>query len=319
MKKIFLLLALVVPTMMFAQNKEAQRIIITKKGSSNEKVNITIDGENVTVNGKPLTEDADGDITIKRIKIKDLDNYRDTPPEGSATIRSFGRIPFPTNKAMLGVATEKNDKGAKIVSVNEESAAEKAGLKEGDIIEAVDSKKITTPDELSQALKDKEPGDKVEITYSRDGKKNTVTATLTKWKAPQTMTFEASPNFDLRDFFGNVPNEFGNGNRRWEIQTYPRFNISSGPKLGIKIQDLEAGSGVKVIEVEKDSDAEKAGLKEGDIIKEMDGHTINGTDDMIAQTRKNKPGANINVKVDRKGRTENIKIQLSKKIKSAHL
>lgn len=324
MKKILLLITAALPCILFAQEKEsakeAERIIITKKGADDGKINIVVDGENITVNGKPLKEDEDGNITVKRMKIKDLDNFSAAPGYDWSPFRNFERAPLATNKAMLGVITEKDAAGAKIVTVNAESAAEKAGLKKGDVITEVDSKKITTPDELSQALKDKNPGDKVNISYTRDGKKATTSAALTKWNAPQAMTFNASPDFEFNDIFGGLQNELGNGgNRRWHIQTHPNFNISSGPKLGIKIQDVETGTGVKVMEVEKGSDADRAGLKEGDIIKEANNNTINSTDDMIAQTRKNRAGTSIKLKIERKGRAESIDVQLSKKIKTADL
>ena len=46
------------------------------------------------------------------------------------------------NRAMLGVVTEGNEKGAVIQSVTKESAAEKAGIKEGDIITKVNGATI---------------------------------------------------------------------------------------------------------------------------------------------------------------------------------
>ncbi|MEI2740513.1 MAG: PDZ domain-containing protein [Chitinophagaceae bacterium] len=57
------------------------------------------------------------------------------------------------NRAMLGVTTEKVDEGAESkLTVTKESAAEKIGLKEGDIITKVDDKKIENPDDLSAAI-----------------------------------------------------------------------------------------------------------------------------------------------------------------------
>lgn len=330
MKKVLLLITAALPGILFAQEKESgkdvERIIITKKGTDNGKMNIVVDGENITVNGKPLKEEEKGNITVKRMKIKDLDNFSGIPSDdwsdGARTFRNYGNItyaPLAANKAMLGVTTEKTEEGVTVRSVSDESAAEKAGLKEGDIITAVNGEKIASPDELSKALKDKNPGDKVEISYIREGKKAAVTAALTKWKAPQTMMFQAAPNFEFNDVLGNLQNELGNSNRRWHIQTNPNFSIGNGPKLGIKIQEMETGAGVKVMEVEKDSDADKAGLKAGDVIKEANSTPVNNADDMIAQTRKSHSGSSIKLKIDRKGRTENIEVQLRKKIKTADL
>lgn len=331
MKKVLLLIAAALPGILFAQEKgsgkDVERIIITKKGASDGKINIVVDGENITVNGKPLKEDEKGNITVKRMKIKDLDNFSgiagDDWSDGARAFRNYGNItyvPLAANKAMLGVTTEKADEGVIVRSVSDESAAEKAGIKEGDVITAVNGEKIVSPDELSGALKGKKPGDKVEISYTRDGKKAVVTAELTKWKAPQAMTFNGSPNFELNDIFGNLQNQLENGgNRRWNFQAYPNFSIAGGPRLGIKIQDVETGAGVKVIEVEKGSDADKAGLREGDIIKEANAVTLNSTDDLLAQKRKAQPGSSMKLKVDRSGKSQNIDIVFSKKIKTADL
>ena len=54
----------------FAQDKESpkaqkeERIIITKKGDSTEKMTVVVDGDKVTVNGKPVENFKDGDIEI---------------------------------------------------------------------------------------------------------------------------------------------------------------------------------------------------------------------------------------------------------------
>jgi hypothetical protein len=70
--------------------------------------------------------------------------------------------------------------GAKISGVSEGSPAEKAGLIAGDVIVEFDGKPVTGLHDLSYAIKDKKPGDEVEVTVMRDGKKLTVIATLDK-------------------------------------------------------------------------------------------------------------------------------------------
>ena len=68
--------------------------------------------------------------------------------------------------------------GIYVAKVVEDGAAEAAGLKEGDVITAVDGQKVTKFGELQGILAKKRPGDKVTITYLRNKKSNTVTATL---------------------------------------------------------------------------------------------------------------------------------------------
>ena len=68
--------------------------------------------------------------------------------------------------------------GIYVAKVVEDGAAEAAGLKEGDVITAVDGQKVTKFGELQGILAKKRPGDKVSITYLRNKKSNTVQATL---------------------------------------------------------------------------------------------------------------------------------------------
>jgi serine protease Do len=86
---------------------------------------------------------------------------------------------------MLGVTTEKAEQGVTIQDITKESAAEKAGLKENDIITKIDDTKIEDPDGLSAAIKKHKPGEKVTVTYLRDKKEQKVTAELTKWKGDE--------------------------------------------------------------------------------------------------------------------------------------
>ena len=68
--------------------------------------------------------------------------------------------------------------GIYVAKVSEESAAEEAGMKEGDVITAIDGKPVGKMAELQEVLAKKRPGDKVTVTYLRDKKKTTKTLTL---------------------------------------------------------------------------------------------------------------------------------------------
>ena len=70
--------------------------------------------------------------------------------------------------------------GVYVSSVNEESGAEEAGLQEGDIIKQVDNITIHKFSELSGYLSSKRPGDVVQVTIERDGKRMSKNVTLKK-------------------------------------------------------------------------------------------------------------------------------------------
>ena len=79
--------------------------------------------------------------------------------------------------AMSGITQEMADKmklsslkGVYVNEVTKGSAAEKAGMKEGDIIVKIDDSKITTPSSVQAKVNSYHPGDKAVITVLRDGK-----------------------------------------------------------------------------------------------------------------------------------------------------
>lgn len=68
--------------------------------------------------------------------------------------------------------------GALLTAVAPDSPADKAGLRAGDIIVAVDDERITLATDLADIIRQYAPGDQVRITYRRDGKETTVRVTL---------------------------------------------------------------------------------------------------------------------------------------------
>ncbi len=102
----------------------------------------------------------------------------------------------PPNKAVLGVQLNNvdADNGAQIIEVFEGSAAEKAGLVEGDILLSVDGKESNTVDDVIAALSDNKPGDKVKITYLRGTKVKNLKATLQERKEQKVSMKACAPS-----------------------------------------------------------------------------------------------------------------------------
>lgn len=301
------------------EKKEAEQIIITRKGSKDEKVIVEVIGDKIIVNGKELKDDKDedGDITVRRHKIKDVWAFGGDGLTGTLNGELLKMYNIDENRAMLGVSTDQADSGAEIESVTKESGAEKAGLKEGDIITKVGDKKIETPDDLTEAIQDHKPGDKVSITYLRDKKEQKVNAELGKWKGSRAFTMGNNQNFNM-DFEHIMP----------KIQSIPRVRTpygqnwswsGGGPKLGISVQDTEDGKGVNVIEVDEDGNAAKAGIKEDDVITEVDGKAVNNADEIAKLMKESKDKVSVKVKLLRKGKTENVEVKIPRKLKTADL
>ncbi len=82
------------------------------------------------------------------------------------------------DKDLAGYFGAKNDQGALILKVEEDSPAEKAGLKSGDVIVQVGEKPIEEPGDVSGIISDMEKDDEVQIQVLRHKKKETVKAKL---------------------------------------------------------------------------------------------------------------------------------------------
>lgn len=293
-------------------DKSSEQIIITKKGNSNDKVTIEINGDKVTVNGKPVEDWKDGDISINRRKLRNngVYNYNFNWDDHNGMFFNEDG-----NTAMLGVVTEKTDDGVKITDVTDESGARKAGLKEDDIITKVDDKKIEDPDDLTKVIRDHKPGDKVTITYLRDKKQQTTTAELTKWKGAGFSVFTKIPNMDWNTISP-------------KIEAMPRFKMAPGqyyafgdsrPRLGLSVQDTEDGKGVKVIDVDDEGNAQKAGVKEDDIIVAVNDKEVNSADEVAKIVRDNRDKPSVMLKIKRDGKTQNIEVKMPHKLKTADL
>lgn len=308
---------------------EKQHIIVTTKGEQKEKIVIEISGDKVTVNGKPIEEykDKNGDISVNISKLKDLESlsYFRTPKGSGWSFNTDGGVFFneDENRAMLGVTTEKTSEGVEIQSITKESAAEKAGLKEHDIITKVGDKKIESPDDLSETIKNQKPGDKVSITYLREKKEHKVTAELTKWKGVGgAYSFTPGQNFNLNmdNFkFDQVMPKIK------EFKTVPGEHLKgyawsgSSPKLGLSVQDTDDGKGVKVVNVDDESNAAKAGIKEDDIITHVDDKAIKSVDEISALLKEKKDNPTVRFQLTRGGKSQNIEVKMPRKIKTTNL
>ena len=96
-----------------SDKKDVEQIIITRKGDNKEKVTVEINGDKVTVNGKPIEDLKDGDITVNRHKGNSVYSY--SGPHGNWSWNDGDGMLFGENEntAMLGVVTDKVDEGVK--------------------------------------------------------------------------------------------------------------------------------------------------------------------------------------------------------------
>lgn len=313
------------------KKKESQEIIIRKNGDKDTKITVEINGDKVTINGKPLSEYKDDNVTINRRNITVWDskgnkNFEFTPGEFNGM--SWSKEDDEPH-AFLGVTTDESDEGAKIVEVTKESAAEKAGLKKGDIITKVGDKKIEGPGDLTDVIGDMKPKADAKVYYKRDGKESSTTATLGERKGgPMAYSF-AMPG-DAHAYSIPRVNVTPNISGDWSEKLNKELNFDHAfgyngdffprrQKLGLKIQDTEEGNGVKVLDVDKDSPAEKAGLKKDDIVTEVGGKKVTNTDEAREELQENAEKSAYTIKAKRNNSEMSFDIKIPKKLKTTNL
>ena len=287
-----------------------QQIVITRSSDENGKTVIEIDGDKVKINGKDAADLKDVNVHINNLKgsgvyafgngQKDF-NFNFDLDEPSAVWK------IDSNRAMLGVVTDADDKGAEIQSITKESAAEKAGLKKGDIITKIDNRKIETTDDVTDAVREHKPGDKVSITYLRDDKEQKITAELGRWKGMR-MNAVIAPKV-WNDVQGRV------NDRVFErvmpsIQGFEGYFPSRGGRLGMSVQDTDDGKGVKVLDIDDEGNAEKAGIKEGDVITQVDDKPVNSADEVAQLVREKREQTFVKMQIIRDGKTQTVSVRM---------
>ncbi len=146
--------------------------------------------------------------------------------------------------------------GVFVTNVAESSGAEDAGLRTGDVITQIDGKPVTDFADLSMIVGSKRPGDKVQLTYSRNGKLNTVNVTLkdqkggtsTRSKADLTVTEKIGSEFEPLS---------------------ERFKTDYGLNSGVIAKNVESGS-----------EMAKIGIVDNYIVIEVNGKPVNSQKDV---------------------------------------
>lgn len=303
--------------------KKTEEIIIRKNGDKTTKMTVEINGDSVTVNGKPLSDYQEGDVSViqKDFMNRDSHNFLYAPDNKKMDFDIFKNdITNAKPHSFLGVMMDKSEDGVKITEVIKGSGAEKAGLAIGDVITKLDDKKITSPEDLALAVKSHKPGDEVKVYYLRDNKKKDAKVKLGETKEnKRTFIFKGDnpemngDNFNFK--MPMMPDMHGMPNPYFKFL----YNNDNKPKLGIKIEDTENSSGVKILNVEEGSPADKAGLKKDDIITTFNGEKVNNVDEIRSQLNESQDKESVNIKAMRNNSEMNFEIKIPKKRNSADL
>jgi membrane-associated protease RseP (regulator of RpoE activity) len=201
----------------------------------------------------------------------------------------------------------KDDKGVEILMVDSDAPAGKAGLKEHDVILSFNGKTVEDVDQLRRMIRETEPGTKVALGINRSGKQMTVNAELasrkTMWSSENRYItipkIEIPPMPEIPD----VPVVVMQYSRRSGLSVEP-LTRQLGDFFGAK-----DGKGVLVRSVEKNSLAETAGFRAGDVIVKVGNNLIENMSDWN-QTMRAQQGGKLPVTVIREKREQTFTLAM---------
>ena len=183
------------------------------------------------------------------------------------------------------------ERGVVVGRVAEDSPASKAGLKNTDVITEVDGQRVEGAAQFRRMIREIPAGRTVQLAIWRDGRSQSLTATLGKAEENHRAMLNAEPGafafrlpevVEIPDMPEMPTMDWGNS----DMMVLP----GSRPRLGIDAEDINGqlgsyfgapdGEGVLVRSVNAGSVAEKGGLKAGDVITKFNGERIRSLGDL---------------------------------------
>jgi serine protease Do len=233
---------------------------------------------------------------------------------GAAQVHELNSVPF-VGGTYLGVnlaevdenrAKElklKEDYGVEITRVEDNSPAEKAGVKPGDVVLEYNGQRVEGMEQFGRMVHETPPGREVKLTISRNGGTQTLNAMLGSRKYRLSANFP--PGFEGPEFhMPDVP----------QI-----FTTLRSPMLGVEAESLGTQlavyfgvkEGVLVRSVLDNTPAQKAGVKAGDVIVKVEGMAVTSPSELSSavRTANTKKTYSIELTRDRKPVTVNVTVE----------
>jgi len=192
----------------------------------------------------------------------------------------------------------KNEDGVYVNDVLDDSPADSAGMKEGDVIVEFDGKAIDDAGDLLRAVHKTKPGTKAAIVIIRDNDKKSLTISVGKPRHNSHASgFAFAPPMPPHaTLFGSA--------RRWGLQL-SELNEQLGEYFG-----APNGRGLLVEQVEKKSAGAKAGFKAGDVITKINKNSIEDMRDLSEALEDAQEGDKVSVEVLRKGSNTTLTVEI---------
>jgi S1-C subfamily serine protease len=233
------------------------------------------------------------------------------------------------HRGFLGVDLDEDRQeggGVTLSGVTPDGPADKAGLREGDVITGINGTSFkasgdgSAADKLVEFMRNTKPGDNLKVAYTRDGKPATTTVTTGSLRdmGGYSFSFDIPPILPVPPMAPMAPEPpeppeppmaprlpwnmyFSAGNRWGEMQLAPLT-----PGLGAY---FGTDKGLLVMRVPKDS---KLQLQEGDVIMQVGGRDPGSAPHAMRILGSYGPGENIKIDIMRKGKPQTLNVTLPK-------
>lgn len=205
-----------------------------------------------------------------------------------------------SKKPFLGVVINntngERDGGIRISEVVNNSAAEAAGLEEGDILSAINGKRVDDFEDLSDVLGQFEIDDEVTIDYSRNGQALQTNATLKAKRQNNNHSYNYNYNYN---------NGSGNHNNFWSNRA---GRNACKPFIGVYLGGTRSG-GIKVSGVIDGTPAEEVDMERGDIIVAINDVEVSTFGELLAERDKHSAGDYFTLSFLRDGNLTEVEAQ----------
>jgi serine protease Do len=236
-------------------------------------------------------------------------------------------------------ALDLTGEGVLVSSVVPGSPADRAGLRKGDVIVSVDRRDVESPAELTEIIGDTREGESVSLGVLRKGEKLNLAVRLAERpdddeiappappaprapKAPRVYRWHSDGNVDpdeIRERVrGAVPGFDFDFDEAGPGRSMVWMGGSGRGRLGVRVESLSEDlasalgapgtRGALVVEVLKQTPAEEAGLRAGDIITAVEGAAVQDADDLV-KALKGESGR-VSVSIVRRGEKRTVEAAL---------
>jgi serine protease Do len=186
--------------------------------------------------------------------------------------------------------------GALVGEVAPKTPSEKAGMRTGDVITAVNGKKISDARELRLMIGSMAPGSKAQMEVNREGQTKTFDVQLAEMPAGTT---EEGPE--------TSPEENAQPEKTTVFGGVAVADVTGDVRSALNLpKDIQ---GAVIAEIDADSPAGKAGLREGDVIQEVNKQPVKNAKDLVAISTKLKANEKILLRVYSQGRSGYVALE----------